>query len=148
VRHVVLPSSCTNTNFFVVFLAEHGTASIPSALGIACQHAMPYLYTRTQSSDTISCVRISQAFMPDCRWTTKSGCQHGPFRKRTLTMIYICLSLAALGLVSLAGCEVQEGSHFNTAAETIQVPCLAELFFRPRVAVRRLPCDTRTMAYA
>jgi hypothetical protein len=38
-------------------------------------------------------------------------------------MIYMCLSLAALGLVSLAGCEVQQPNHVKTASETIQVPC-------------------------
>jgi hypothetical protein len=74
-RHVGPPSSFTiqkrprgfsiasNTtyHFFFVFPAEDGvgTGRHASALGIACQHAMPYLYTRTQSSDTISCLRIS-----------------------------------------------------------------------------------------
>ncbi len=43
-------------------------------------------------------------------------------------MICLCLSLAALGLVSLAGCEVQNPSHLETEAETIQVPSLSELF--------------------
>jgi hypothetical protein len=51
------------------------------------------------------------------------ACQRGPFMKRTLHMMCICLSVAAVGLVSLAGCEVQNPSHLTqTAAETIQVP--------------------------
>ena len=54
-------ASNTTYHFFFVFPAEDGvgTGRHASALGIACQHAMPYLYTRTQSSDTISCLRIS-----------------------------------------------------------------------------------------
>ncbi len=36
-------------------------------------------------------------------------------------MISLCLSLVALGLVSLAGCQVEEPSDLETAAETIQV---------------------------
>jgi hypothetical protein len=69
--------------------------------------------------------------MPDFRWTTKS--QRGPLRKRVLNVISICLCLAALGLVSLAGCEVQDPS--KTTAETTQVPSLSELLFRPTVPV-------------
>jgi hypothetical protein len=52
-----------------------------------------------------------------------------------LNLIYICLSLAALGLVSLVGCEVQKASHLTTDEETIQVPPLPELSSRPSVAV-------------
>jgi hypothetical protein len=49
-------------------------------------------------------------------------------------MIAICLSLV-LGLVSIAGCQVQESSDLKTAAETIQVPSLpTELL--PRTSVR------------
>ncbi len=74
--------------------------------------------------------------MPDFRWTTMSQvCQRGPLRKRTLTMIYICLSISALGLVSLAGCEVHEPGHLMTASETIQVLSLPELLPRPSVSV-------------
>jgi hypothetical protein len=60
------------------------------------------------------------------------ACQNGTFRKRTLHMMCLCLSLAALGLVSLAGCEVNNPSHFNTEAETMQVPSLSEHLFRPK----------------
>jgi uncharacterized lipoprotein YajG len=63
-------------------------------------------------------------------------------------MIYISLSLAALGLVSLAGCEVQEPSHLKTASETIQVPSLPELSSRPSVAVSLSSRDTRTVEYS
>ncbi len=90
-------------------------------------------------SDQISCVRISQAFLPDFRWTTKSGCQlqvHQPPRKRALSMIFMCLSLVALGLVSLAGCQVQDHINVKATAETIQVPSLPELLSRPSAAVR------------
>ena len=62
-------------------------------------------------------------------------------------MICICVSLAALGLVSLAGCEVQNPSHLKTEAETIRVPSLSELLFGPSVAVSFSLCDTRTVAY-
>ena len=61
------------------------------------------------------------------------ACQRGPFRKRTLNLIYICLSLAAPGLVSLVGCEAQNPSHLETEAETIQVPPLPELSSRAQV---------------
>ncbi len=54
-------------------------------------------------------------------------------------MISICLSLVALGLVSLAGCQVQdqvqEPSDLKTAAETIQVRSLPKLLPRASVAV-------------
>jgi hypothetical protein len=60
-------------------------------------------------------------------------------------MVCICLSLAALGLVSLAGGEVREISHLKTASETIQVPSLPEMLSRPRVAVSVSVCDTRTL---
>jgi hypothetical protein len=63
-------------------------------------------------------------------------------------MVSICLPLAALGLVSLAGCQVQEQSHSKTAAETIQVPSLSELLSRATVAVSGSACGTRTMAYS
>ncbi len=76
------------------------------------------------------------------------ACQRGPCRKRTLNLIYICLSLAALGLVSLAGCEVQKPSDLKTASETIQVPSLPQLSSRPCVAVSLSVCDTRTVAYS
>jgi hypothetical protein len=60
-------------------------------------------------------------------------------------MMCIYLSLLALGLISLAGCEVQNPSHLTeTAAETIQVPSLSEHLFRPIVAVSVSFCDTRT----
>jgi hypothetical protein len=59
-------------------------------------------------------------------------------------MVCICLSLAALGLVSLAGGEVREPSHLKTASETIQVPSLPEMS-RPSVAVSVSVCDTRTL---
>jgi hypothetical protein len=65
-----------------------------------------------------------------------------------LNLIYICLSLAALGLVSLVECEVQNPSHLKTEAETIQVPSLPELSSRPSVAVSLSVCDTRTVAYS
>ena len=50
-------------------------------------------------------------------------------------MITVCLSLVALGHVSLAGCQVEEPSDLETAAETIQVPFLPELLSRESVAV-------------
>ena len=60
-------------------------------------------------------------------------------------MISICLSLV-LGLVSLAGCQVQEPIDLKTAAETIQVPFLPELLSRASVAVSVSASDTRTLA--
>jgi hypothetical protein len=76
-------------------------------------------------------------------------------------MISICLSLVALGLVSLAGCQVQEPNDVKTAAETIQVPSLPELLSRASVAVSvsasdtpdidpvsATSGDTRTLAYS
>ena len=62
-----------------------------------------------------------------------------------LNLIYICLSLAALGLVSLVECEVQNPSHLKTEAETIQVPSLPETLSRPSVPVSVSVCDTRTL---
>jgi hypothetical protein len=50
-------------------------------------------------------------------------------------MISLCLSLVALGHVSLAGCQVEEPSDLETAAETIQVPSLPGLLSRASVAV-------------
>ena len=58
-------------------------------------------------------------------------------------MIAMCLSLVALGLVSLAGCQVEEPSDLDTAAETIQVPFLPELSSRASVAVS-VPANTFT----
>jgi hypothetical protein len=49
-------------------------------------------------------------------------------------MISICVSLV-LGLVSLAGCQVQEPNDVKTAAETMQVLSLHELLYRASVAV-------------
>jgi hypothetical protein len=63
-------------------------------------------------------------------------------------MISLCLSLLALGLVSLAGCQVEEPSDVKTAAETIQVPFLPELSSRASVAVSVSASDTRTLAYS
>ena len=63
-------------------------------------------------------------------------------------MIAICLSLVALGLVSLAGCEVEEHSDLKTAAETFQVASLPELSSRASVAVSVPASDTRTLALA
>ncbi len=63
------------------------------------------------------------------------ACRRGPFRKRTLHMICTCLSLAALGLVSLAGCEVENTSPLKTETEIIQVPFLSEHLFRRTVVV-------------
>jgi hypothetical protein len=57
-------------------------------------------------------------------------------------MICTSLSLAALGLGSLAGCEVENPSHLKTEAETIQVPSLSEHVFRPSVVVSVSFCDT------
>ena len=105
-------------------------------LGIAC-HAT-YTLEHNHLTQFLVCELLCQP----------QACQRGPFRKRTLTMIYISLSLAALGLVSLAGCEVQERSHLNTASETIQVPSRPELSSRPSVAVSLSGCDTRTVAYS
>jgi hypothetical protein len=71
------------------------------------------------------------------------ACKHGPFRKRTLHVMCLCLSLAALGLVALAGCEDHNPSHFNTEAETMQVPSLSEHLFRPTPVIsilRQRPC--------
>jgi hypothetical protein len=65
-----------------------------------------------------------------------------------LNLIYICLSLAALGLVSLVECEVHNPSHLKTEAETIQVPSLPELSSRRSVAVSLSVCDTRTVAFS
>ena len=64
-----------------------------------------------------------------------------------LNMVCICLSLAALGLVSLAGGEVRQPSHLKTASETIQVPSLPEMLSRPSVAVAVSVCDTRTLEF-
>ena len=87
--------------------------------------------------------------MPDFILTIKSQvCQRGPRRNRVLNVLAIGFYLVVLGLLSLAGCEVQDPSHLKTAAETIQVPSLSELLFRPSVAVSVSACDTRTMTYA
>jgi hypothetical protein len=58
-------------------------------------------------------------------------------------MIATCLSLV-LGLVSLAGCQVQEPIDLKTEAEAIQVPSLPELLFRASVAVSVSASETRT----
>jgi hypothetical protein len=60
----------------------------------------------------------------------------------------MCLSLVALGLVSLAGCQVREHSDLNTTAETIQVPSPPELLSRASVAVSVSASDTRPLAYS
>jgi hypothetical protein len=119
-------------------------------------HASMPCHTYTLEHNHLTQFLVCEFLRPLC--TTSDGrqspdvnltvCQRGPFRKRTLTMIYISLSLAALGLVSLAGCEVQERSHLNTASETIQVPSRPELSSRPSVAVSLSGCDTRTVAYS
>ena len=70
------------------------------------------------------------------------ACQRGPFKKRTMHMVCTSLSLAALGLGSLAGCEVENPSHLKTEAETIQVPSLSEHVFRPSIVVSVSFCDT------
>jgi hypothetical protein len=72
---------------------------------------------------------------------TWSKCERGALRKRGL--LSMCLSVVALGLVSVAGCQVQEHSDLNTTAETIQVPSLPELLSRASVAVS-VPADTFT----
>jgi hypothetical protein len=59
-----------------------------------------------------------------------------------LTMISLCLSLVALGLVSLAGCQVQDPGHLKTAAETMQVPSLPEMLSRQ---VLLCPCLLATL---
>ena len=82
--------------------------------------SMPYLlYTRTQASDTI--------FLCANFYFTQA-CQRGslPWKKRTLKLIYVCLSLAALGFVSLAGCEDQKPSHLT---ETVSVCVSLSLYF-------------------
>ena len=53
------------------------------------------------------------------------------------------LHVFALGLVSLAGCQVQDRSHLKTAAETMQVPSLAELLSRPSVPLSVSACGPR-----
>jgi hypothetical protein len=59
-------------------------------------------------------------------------------------MIAICLSL--VGLVSLAGCKVQERSDLETAAETIQVPSLPTERWRVVIS-RKRPCLLATLVH-
>jgi hypothetical protein len=87
--------------------------------------------------DTMSCVRIFQAFKPDFGRKTKSGgqlqdYQRGPLRKRVLNMGLVCLSVLVLRLVSLFGWEDQDPCPIKTLTETIQVPSFPELLSRPK----------------
>ena len=115
-RGFSIASSMPDHIFFV--LAEDGTACQCAGHRMP-QHAMPYLYTRTQASDTI--------FLCANFYFTQA-CQRGslPWKKRTLKLIYVCLSLAALGFVSLAGCEDQKPSHLT---ETVRVCVSLSLYF-------------------
>jgi hypothetical protein len=111
---------------------------VSSALGIACQHAMPVRWVSHANIQfhiyTLEHQHLTQFFV--CEFLCQpQACQRGPFRKRTLHLICMGLSLAALGLVPLDGCEVQNPSPLKTEAETIQVPSLSEHLFRPSVAV-------------
>ena len=45
------------------------------------------------------------------------------------------LTRGRLGLVSLAGCQVQEDSHLKTVTETIQVTSLLAILSRPNVII-------------
>jgi hypothetical protein len=118
------------------------------------QYAGPYFICLAAEDGIGMPVRwVSHASMPCLTYTLKhnqltqflvreflcqsQACQHGTVRKRTLHMMYLCLSLAALGLVALAGCEVHNPSHFNTEAETMQVPSISELLFRPKCCCSR-----------
>jgi hypothetical protein len=56
----------------------------------------------------------------------------------------MCLSVVALGLVALAGCQVQEHSDLNSTAETIQVPSLPELLSRRASVAVSVPANTFT----
>ena len=92
-------------------------------------HAMPYLQIgHNHLTQFLVCEFLCQP----------QACQHGTVRKRTWHIMCLCLSLSALGLVALAGCEVHNPSHFNTEAETMQVPSISELLFRPKCCCSRL----------
>ena len=62
-----------NMQHHVLFVLQLRMVQHATALGIACQHAMPYLYTRTQSSDTISCVRISVSTPDVTEWSIQEA---------------------------------------------------------------------------
>jgi hypothetical protein len=130
-ERVMAACEVKNANDHIFFVLQLRMVQPASALGIACL-AIPIHSNTIILHNVLVCEFLCQT----------QACQRGPSRKRMLNkpmhmMMCIGLSLAALGLVSLAGCEVHNPSHFMTEAETIQVvvPSLSELLFRPSVSV-------------